>query len=130
MSDKVRFDVTIESHLPDASKALEKALEMWVEMTGGELVNLTHREQPRNGGRGTPVDTSRLRNSMAYASDRDYKTVYVGTNVEYAEFVEEGSSRADYGLGKGIGAHMLRNAVMDCDEQAKTYLQEALESQN
>ena len=124
---KVDFSVSIESHLPEASEALVKALEMWCELTGGEMVNLTHRDK---NDRGTPVDTGRLRNSMAHAAADDYKTVYIGTNVEYAEYVEDGTSRADYGFGKGVGAHMLRNAVMDVGDKSKEYLQLALESQN
>lgn len=127
---KIDFSVSIESHLPEATAALEKALMMWNELTGGEMENLTHREQPKNGGRGTPVDTGRLRNSMAHAASDDYKTAYIGTNVEYAEYVEDGVQNVDYGLGKGVGAHMLRNAVTDVGEASEKYLKEALEAQN
>ena len=116
---KVDFQVTVDSHLPEASEALVKALEMWCELTGGEMVNLTHRDKSEGG---TPVDTGRLRNSMAHAAADDYKTVYIGTNVEYAIYVEDGA--------RGVGAHMLRNAVMDVGEKSKEYLQLALESQN
>ena len=38
-----------------------------------------------------PVDTGRLRNSITFYTDDD--TVTIGTNVEYAQFVEEGTSR-------------------------------------
>lgn len=123
----VKVTVTIENNLPEASKELEYALKQWANYAGGEMVNLTHREQPKNGGRGTPVDTGRLRNSMSYATSEDNRTVYVGTNVEYALYVEEGSSRADYGLGKGVGAHMLRNSVTDVQDDAAEFLKEALE---
>ena len=40
----------------------------------------------------TPVDTGRLRNSITYDVKTDEKAVYVGTNVEYAEYVELGTS--------------------------------------
>ena len=36
-----------------------------------------------------PVDTGRLRNSISHASTED--TAYVGTNVEYAVYVEMGT---------------------------------------
>lgn len=36
-----------------------------------------------------PVDTDRLRNSISHASTED--TAYVGTNVEYAVYVEMGT---------------------------------------
>lgn len=120
MSNIADFSVTIKSNLPEAKKGLEKALEMWAEMTGGDMVNLTHRDKAMGG---TPVDTGRLRNSIAYASDRDFRTVYVGSNVEYALYVEDGARG-------GAGAHMLRNAVVDVAESAKANLQLALESQN
>ena len=35
-----------------------------------------------------PVDTGRLRNSIAHTTDQDY--AYCGTNVEYAPYVEMG----------------------------------------
>lgn len=38
-----------------------------------------------------PVDTGRLRNSIAHARDDD--AVYIGTNVEYAPYVELGTSK-------------------------------------
>lgn len=40
-----------------------------------------------------PVDTGRLRNSIANAVDADEKASYIGTNVEYAPDVELGTSR-------------------------------------
>lgn len=38
-----------------------------------------------------PVDTGRLRNSITHAVDDD--TAYVGTNVEYAAYVELGTKK-------------------------------------
>lgn len=38
-----------------------------------------------------PVDTGRLRNSISHA--RDDTSAYIGTNVEYAPYVELGTSR-------------------------------------
>lgn len=38
-----------------------------------------------------PVDTGRLRGSITHAVDDD--TAYIGTNVEYAAYVECGTSR-------------------------------------
>lgn len=40
-----------------------------------------------------PVDTGRLRNSITHAVDASEQKVYVGTNVEYAAYVEMGTSR-------------------------------------
>lgn len=41
-----------------------------------------------------PVDTGRLRNSIATERDEDGLSGAVGTNVQYAPFVEFGTSRA------------------------------------
>lgn len=38
-----------------------------------------------------PVDTGRLRNSITHTEDGTY--AYIGTNVEYAPYVELGTSR-------------------------------------
>lgn len=40
----------------------------------------------------TPVDTGRLRNSITHAVDPAEKAVIVGTNVEYAVYVENRTS--------------------------------------
>lgn len=40
-----------------------------------------------------PVDTGRLRNSITHQLAEGGKAVQVGTNVEYAKFVELGTSR-------------------------------------
>lgn len=40
-----------------------------------------------------PVDTGRLRNSITHVVKTNGKTVYIGTNVEYAAAVECGTSR-------------------------------------
>jgi HK97 gp10 family phage protein len=38
-----------------------------------------------------PVDTGRLKNSLTHEVAMDEKAVYVGTNVEYAPYVEFGT---------------------------------------
>lgn len=38
-----------------------------------------------------PVDTGRLRNSISHTRDED--STYIGTNVEYAPYIEFGTSR-------------------------------------
>lgn len=40
-----------------------------------------------------PVDTGRLRNSITNEVAKSEKAVYIGTNVEYAPFVELGTQR-------------------------------------
>lgn len=40
-----------------------------------------------------PVDTGSLRNSISHRVDEREKTVYVGTNAEYAAYVELGTGK-------------------------------------
>ena len=40
-----------------------------------------------------PVDTGNLRNSITHTTDAEGKVEYVGTNVEYAAYVEFGTSK-------------------------------------
>lgn len=53
-----------------------------------------------------PVDTGRLRNSITHQIMPSDKTVIIGTNVEYAEYVEK-NDRAAHKNGK---AHFLHDA--------------------
>ena len=55
----------------------------------------------------TPVDTGRLRNSISHASDLQEGSMQVGTNVEYAEYVET-NDRAKHNTGR---AHFLRDSI-------------------
>ena len=43
--------------------------------------------------RACPVDTGNLRNSITHAVESGEDAVYVGTNVEYAPYVEMGTRR-------------------------------------
>lgn len=53
-----------------------------------------------------PVDTGRLRNSITHTIDADGKAAVVGTNVEYALYVHNGTSR-----NRGKGQPFLTDAV-------------------
>lgn len=44
--------------------------------------------------RACPVDTGNLRNSITHVVDSAEDSAYVGTNVEYAPYVEMGTRRA------------------------------------
>lgn len=68
-----------------------------------------------------PVDTGRLRNSITHAIDsvRD-KVVYIGTNVEYAPYVENGTSRRK-------GVHFLRRAAQENADRYRAIVRKHLE---
>lgn len=69
----------------------------------------------------TPVDTGRLKNSMTHALDVPNDAVYVGTNVEYAVYVELGAHGRD-------GARMLTHAAEDHSDYYRRLMKEALEN--
>lgn len=70
-----------------------------------------------------PVDTGRLRNSISNEVDSDEPAVYVGTNVEYAPYVEFGDANHKTG-----NAHFLRNSIFNHIDHYKEIMTAALES--
>ena len=70
-----------------------------------------------------PVDTGRLRNSIAHAVEGSEDTVYIGTNVEYAPYVEYGDYK--HTTGKN---HFLRDAAANHGDHYKALMEAALKS--
>jgi phage protein, HK97 gp10 family len=68
----------------------------------------------------TPVNTGRLRNSMSNATNGD--SVYIGSNVEYAPYVEFGS------IHNRHPAHMLQKAATQHTSEYKSIAKDALEN--
>ena len=66
------------------------------------------------------VDTGRLRNSITHALDGT-KAVHVGTNVEYAPFIEMGTSRMQ-------PRPFLRPAIEDFKDEYKEILENNLKN--
>ena len=67
----------------------------------------------------TPVDTGRLRNSEDYAVDGN--DVYIGTNVEYAPYIE-------FGHGNYAGVHYLKNAAANHGDEYRNIMETSLKS--
>lgn len=68
-----------------------------------------------------PVDTGRLRNSISH-NVVDNDGIYIGTNVEYAPYVEF-IDRYNHPVGK---AHFLRDAATNHSEEYKKIMQASL----
>ena len=68
-----------------------------------------------------PVDTGRLRNSITHALNMDEEAVYIGTNVEYAPYVEAGTHGRD-------GVWFLRRAAQDHGTFYRSILKKHLEN--
>lgn len=126
---------------PEVRRALEKALELGLETIG--MVAETHAKEAItcHGA----VDTGRLRNSITYAvkkregeivAYRDNEgagyeqaigygvkkdEVYIGTNVEYAPYVELGTSRMP-------ARPFIRPAATEHGEEYKQMLKEFMEN--
>lgn len=93
----------------------------------------------------TPVDTGRLRNSMSHKVNMRDSSVYIGTNVEYAPYIEFGTGiHAENGIGRqdpwiyddekgvehvtsGIKAHhMIKKAATEHNSEYKRIIKAAL----
>lgn len=66
-----------------------------------------------------PVDTGNLRGSIAHEVDAGDDAVYIGTNVDYAPYVELGTSRQR-------AQPFLRPAASEHGEQYRQVLEKAL----
>lgn len=75
------MDIQLFDHSSDIKEMFEAA-----KQRGLEAIGLTAEGYAKKL---CPVDTGRLRNSISHAVDRD--EVYIGSNAEYAVFVELGT---------------------------------------
>ena len=97
----------------DYSKEVLTALEKGIK-NGLEAIGLTAETYAKQE---TPVCTGRLRNSISHTVDGE--AVYIGTNVEYAPYVELGTSRAK-------AHHMLQKAATEHGAEYKRLAEDAL----
>lgn len=85
-------------------KALESQLESALYIIGQKMEGYAKMK--------CPVDTGRLRNSISNAYDTSDRRVVVGTNVEYAPYVELGRRGRD-------GKHFLKNSIEEHIDEYK-----------
>ncbi len=104
--------ITFEDNSGLTFEQLERATAKALEAMGEVAETYTKAE--------TPVDTGRLRNSMSHAVKGH--DAYIGTNVSYAPYVENGTSRQK-------AHHMLLHAATQHTDEYKSILQAALESE-
>jgi phage gpG-like protein len=67
----------------------------------------------------TAIDTGRLRNSISHATDDE--AAYIGTNVEYAPYIELGAR-----VRKGL--HFLQRAATEHTAEYKRLLEDSIEN--
>jgi phage gpG-like protein len=102
---------TTKDNTKEVLSALDKAIER-----GLEAIGLTAEGHAKKI---TPVDTGRLRNSISHATDDE--AAYIGTNVEYAPYVELGARGRD-------GKHMLQRASTEHTDEYKKLMEESMKN--
>ena len=102
---------TYKDNTDEVLSALEKAKKRGLEAIG--LVAEGHAKKE------TPVDTGRLRNSIAHAVDDD--AAYIGTNTSYAIFVETGARGRK-------GVHMLQRAATEHADEYKRLMEDSMKN--
>ena len=102
---------TYKDNTDEVLSALERA-----KKRGLEAIGLTAEGHAKKI---TPVDTGRLRNSMAHAVDGD--AAYIGTNVEYAPYVELGSPTIK-------AHHMLQKAATEHSDEYKKLMEDSMKN--
>ena len=104
---------TMKDNTDEVLSALEKA-----KKRGLESIGLTAEGHAKKI---TPVDTGRLqlRNSISHATDDE--AAYIGTNVEYAPYVERGAR------GRS-GVHMLKRAATEHTDEYKRIMEDSMKN--
>ena len=100
---------TYKDNTGEVLSALERA-----KKRGLEAIGLTAEGHAKKI---TPVDTGRLRNSISHKTDDE--AAYIGTNVEYAPYVELGARGRP-------GVHMLQRAASEHGNEYKQIMEDAM----
>lgn len=99
----------------DNTDEVLSALEM-AKKRGLEAIGLTAEGYAKKD---TPVDTGRLRNSISHATDDE--AAYIGTNVEYAPYVELGARGRK-------GVYMLQRAASEHTDEYKRLMEDSMKN--
>lgn len=106
-------NVTFESHLGEFLDAMPEQIEQALIAIG--MMAETHAKEE------CPVDTGRLRNSITHEVDMNDQAAIIGSNVEYAAYVELGTSRQK-------AQPYLRPAAENYGSEYKALVESALKS--
>ena len=102
---------TYKDNTDEVLAALERA-----KKRGLEAIGLTAEGHAKKE---TPVDTGRLRNSIAHAVESD--AAYIGTSTSYAPFVELGARGRK-------GVHMLQRAASEHTDEYKKLMEDSMKN--
>ena len=104
-------DIKFTSNVNDILSALEKGKRNALTAIGSSAETYAKQE--------TPVDTGRLRNSISHAVDGE--AAYIGTNVEYAPYLELGTKKI-------TAHHYLKRAVTEHKDEYKNLTAQAIKT--
>ena len=102
---------TYKDNTDEVLSALERA-----KKRGLEAIGLTAEGHAKKE---TPVDTGRLRNSISHTTDGE--AAYIGTNVEYAPYVELGSRGRQE-------KHMPQRAASEHTDEYKQLMEDSMKN--
>ena len=115
MADK-KWQFTFESNVPHFKNATEDAVDRALEKMGGKAETYAKKE--------CPVDTGRLRASITHQrSTSETNTELVGTNVEYAPYVELGHNQE---VGRYVAA--IGKRLVNAYVKGHPYIRPAIEN--
>lgn len=103
----------------DFSELVEKAAFSQIERALTKIGLEAEKNAKKNLTEKKAVDTGRLRNSVTHTHDKN--TVYVGTNVEYAPYIE-------FGTSKMAARPYLEPAIADHLNECKEIIKRELET--
>lgn len=90
-------NVEVTSHVIEVKKALEDRVPVILEALGlqaeGNAITEVSKAVYDTPASPTYVRTGNLRNSLTHRVDEQGKAVYVGSNIEYAPYVEMGTKK-------------------------------------
>lgn len=109
-------EVRIDDHSDEYKRQLLEQLPVALEAIGIHIEGEVKEELENTPRR---IDTGNLRNSITHQVVESEGVVYVGTNVEYALYVHEGTSKME-------ANRFLTNAVDRNRDQINQYLKDAL----
>lgn len=100
---KIKYDNTKKSVLQLKKELADKLELCGIYVEGKAIEEITNLDA---------IETGRLKNSITHETDRNKLSVSIGTNVEYAPYVE-------FGLGKGnrTPKPFMRNALLKSEDK-------------
>jgi len=138
-----KIQMKVNDHTPELIKHKDELVQIALEIIGTKCADYAAMNLERNPRR---VDTGRLKNSLTHEVVPDEAMVEIGTNVEYAVYVEYGTgkyasngggrstpwlfqdSKGEFHITSGMKPnHFLRDALQDHKKEYKEIAEAVLD---